>query len=534
LKYKKENMKSNDYDIIVIGAGMGGLVAGNILLKKGYSVLIVEKHFKPGGYCSNFKRKDYIFDCSLHMLNGCEEGGMIYKVLKKFGAENCVEFIKLKELFHWKCPPKELDLIVAPNLDDFVEQLIKLFPHEAKNIKKFYKKYFKVYKFMISWVNKGVLGKIFIWLRYLSSFFRFLSILNKTVSEILDPHIGDPSCRNLITILGGFFGLSPDEMSASIFIAGVFSYYHEGAYYPKGGSGSFSQALADIFINNGGNLLLSNEVVKIDFSGDLRTEVNCLDKSGNRNSYNSSTLIANCDVTDLITKLCPKNIFPHKFYEKILNREPGFSAICIYIGLDLDLNEKGFNDYELWITNTVEQQQTKELREIANTLNLSKFPSPSITIYNNIDSTCCPKGKSVISSIYYAVPQPFLKTIEKDGGVRGDNYKKLKDKIAEKYLKDLEDLLKIPNFRKHIEVLEVATPITLHRYTANRNGSFIGWEMTPDQMILNQVSQKTPIPNLFLAGAWTMPAGGVASVMYSGDTCSVLVDKYLRKKSKKS
>lgn len=513
---------------------MGGLAAGNLLLKKGYNVLIIEKHFKPGGYCSNFKRKDYIFDCSLHMLNGCEKGGMIYNVLKKFGAENCVEFIKLKELFHWKCPPKELDLIVAPNIDDFIKQLIKLFPHEAKNIKKFYKKYLKVYKFMISWVNKGIFGKIFIWFRYFISFIRFLNILNKSVSEILDPHIVDPSCKNLITILGGFFGLGPDEMSGLIFIAGIFSYYLEGAYYPKGGSGSFSQALADVFVNSGGDLLLSNEVIEVDFSGNLCTGVTCIDKSGNKGSYNSRALIVNSDVTDLITKLCPKNIFPHKFYEKIIKRKPGFSAICIYIGLDLDLNERGFKDYELWISNTREQPDTDELREIAKTLDFSKFPSPSITIYSNIDSTCCPKRKSVISSIYYAVPQPFLKAIEKDGGVRGDNYKKLKDKIAEKYLKDLEDLLKIPNLRKHIEVLEVATPITLNRYTSNRNGSFIGWEMTPDQMMLNQLSQKTPIPNLFLAGAWTMPAGGVATVLYSGDTCSTLVDKYIRKRVKKS
>ena len=101
-------------------------------------------------------------------------------------------------------------------------------------------------------------------------------------------------------------------------------------------------------------------------------------------------------------------------------------------------------------------------------------------------------------------------------------------------MNDLEKLLKIPNLREHIEVLEVATPITLQRYTANSNGSFIGWEMTPNQMMLNQLSQETPIPNLFLAGAWTMPGGGVGTVLLSGDTCSTLVDNYIRKKTKKS
>lgn len=527
-------MDTSDYDVIIIGAGMGGLAAGNILLEKGYRVLILEKHFKPGGYCSNFKRKDYIFDCSLHMLNGCEKGGMIYNVLKKFRAEECIEFIKLKELFHWKCPPEELDLTVSSNLEDYIEQVVKLFPHEAKNIKKFYKKYLKVYKFMMSWTSKGFFGKALAWFRYFISFIRFLKILNKTVSDILDPYVEDKTCKNLITLLGGFFGLGPDEMSATIFIAGIFSYYMEGAYYLKGGSGSFSQALADIYVKNGGTLLLSNEVKKINFSGKLCTGVTCVDKGGNTNSYSSNSIIANSDVTELVTKLSPKNIFPKDYYKKITTRKPGFSAVCIFIGLNLDLNKRGYKDYELWISNTNEVQRTEKYREIAKNLSYSEFPGTAVTIYSNVDPTCCPKGKSVLSTICYAVPDAFLVAIEKDGGIRGENYQKMKSKIGEEFVKKLEDDLGIPDLNKYIEVLEVATPITLNRYTANRNGAFIGWEMTTDQMMRNQLSQKTPIPNLFLAGAWTMPAGGVSTVLYSGDRCSVLVDNYLRKKIKKS
>ncbi len=529
MKYVEENINSYDYDIIIIGAGMGGLAAGNILIKKGYRVLIVEKHFKSGGYCTNFKRKDFTFDCSLHMLNGCEKGGMIYDILKKFEAENCIEFIKLKELFHWKCQQNEMELIVAPNINDFVEQLVELFPQESENIKSFYKKYQKVYEFMISFMKKGNFGKFLTWIRYFFTFIRFMKIMNKTVSEILNPFINDSICRNLITMLGGFFGLAPDEMSASIFITGIFAYYLGGAYYPKGGSGAFSQALADIYMKNGGKLLLSNEVIRIDFSENLCSGITCIDKYGKINSYSSKTIIANSDVTELVTKFCPENTFPPKYYERIVNRRPGFSAVCIYVGLNLDLNDRGFKDYELWISTNIEEQTTEELRDIAKTLDFSRFPSTAITIYSNIDSTCCPKGKTVLSSIYYALPEPFLKAIEKDGGNRGDNYKKLKTKIGGLFIKNLENVLGIPDLSNYIEVLEIASPITLNRYTSNRNGSFIGWEMTPDQMMLNQIPQKTPILNLFLAGAWTMPAGGVGTVLYSGDTCSAVVDKYLKK-----
>ncbi|MBI2560252.1 MAG: NAD(P)-binding protein, partial [Planctomycetes bacterium] len=50
------------YDVIVIGAGIGGLVCGTFLTKASKKVLIIEQHHTPGGYCTSFKRKGFIFD----------------------------------------------------------------------------------------------------------------------------------------------------------------------------------------------------------------------------------------------------------------------------------------------------------------------------------------------------------------------------------------------------------------------------------------------------------------------------------------
>ena len=52
----------NKYDVIIIGAGIGGLVCGCYLVKAGLKVLIVEKHYQVGGYCTSFKRKGFTFD----------------------------------------------------------------------------------------------------------------------------------------------------------------------------------------------------------------------------------------------------------------------------------------------------------------------------------------------------------------------------------------------------------------------------------------------------------------------------------------
>jgi len=71
------------YDAIVIGSGMSGLFAGNALVKKGYRVLMLEKHAIPGGYTTNFERKGFRFDASTHVINGCGPGGVAYQSYRR-------------------------------------------------------------------------------------------------------------------------------------------------------------------------------------------------------------------------------------------------------------------------------------------------------------------------------------------------------------------------------------------------------------------------------------------------------------------
>jgi len=527
LKNKKDKNSSYDFDVIIIGAGMGGLTAGNILLKKGYKVLIVEKQAAPGGYCTNFKRKDYTFDACIHMINGCRPKGMIYEILKEFNAEDCIEFIELDEIFHWVDLLNNIDFSMPTSLDKLINSLIELFPHEAKNIKKFYKRALKITKFMVNWIKKGFLGKIVISIRHFRSLFRFLRLLNKTVSDLIDPYISDTALKNIMTSIVNCFGLPPEEESALIFIVGSMSFYLEGIFYIKGGSGAFSQAIADIFVKNGGKLLLSTEVTKLLFEEKIIKELITKDKNGTEISYSTRSVIANCDLTTIVTKLCPSGTIPYRYIEKIKSRQPSKSAVIIYIGLNLDLKKYSQTDYELWTTWGKEKYHTKEHRNyIYESADYSNLPGGPISIYSNIDPTCCPPGKSVLSTLFFANPEPFEKTL--DSQQRGEKYEAMKESIADQFINQISRVLKIPDLKSHIEVLEIATPITLKRYTNNRDGALFGWEMTPNQMLRNQISQKTPVKNLFLCGHWTKNCGGVSVVMMSGSNVSQIVQKFLK------
>ena len=62
-------MKKN-YDVIVIGAGNGGLSAALTVLTKGKTCLVLEKHNIPGGFATSFVRGRFEFEASLHQFNG--------------------------------------------------------------------------------------------------------------------------------------------------------------------------------------------------------------------------------------------------------------------------------------------------------------------------------------------------------------------------------------------------------------------------------------------------------------------------------
>jgi phytoene dehydrogenase-like protein len=144
------------------------------------------------------------------------------------------------------------------------------------------------------------------------------------------------------------------------------------------------------------------------------------------------------------------------------------------------------------------------------------MPGLSIAIHSNIDPTYCPEGKSVLSSVFLADIEPFKDLLDSDG-TRGERYFELKEKIAENVIQKASNYLGIPDLANHVEIFDVATPLTLQRYTNNKNGAFIGWKVIPEQQIENQISPETPIKNLYLASAWTLYGAGISGVMMNGE-----------------
>ena len=76
---------NENFDIVIIGSGLGGLLCANILSKQGFKVAVLEKNTVPGGCLQTFKRKNVVFDTGIHYVGSFDEGQRMHKFYKYLG-----------------------------------------------------------------------------------------------------------------------------------------------------------------------------------------------------------------------------------------------------------------------------------------------------------------------------------------------------------------------------------------------------------------------------------------------------------------
>ncbi len=121
------------YDIIVVGAGMGGLTYGALLASQGNNVLVCEQHIRPGSCVCGFQRKGFTFDAIHFLISQCSSGETLPAALEAMGAKDAIGFLQVEQGSRVILP--DLNFIFTPGA--FASVLVRLFPGEAKAIKQF-------------------------------------------------------------------------------------------------------------------------------------------------------------------------------------------------------------------------------------------------------------------------------------------------------------------------------------------------------------------------------------------------------------
>ncbi len=472
----------NEYDVIVIGSGIGGLTCSALLSKRGYKVLVLEQHYQVGGYCSSFMRGGFIFNVGVENVSGIWEKGPITYLLEELGLKKDELFVKNRIRYIFK--GRKFD---ASSLEEFTKNLSEIFPDEKENIYAFFddaeKAYEECYKDieygtpLPAWLIVKVYGKRKL-LNYPKEHPHFFEWMNKTYKQKLDEFFTNEDLKTLLCALIGYLGTKPEETPASSALTAVVSYYIHGGYFPKGGAQNFANALKKVIESYGGKVLVRHRVDEILVENGEVKGVKVGDKI-----FRSPIVVANANAKTTLLELVGVKNLDRKFVEYIKSLKMSPSCFLVSLGVDMNLSE-----YPTLIENLDEEI--------------------SIVINSNADQSLAPKGKASVTILTGANYHDFPERETKE-------YLEKKKGFTETLIKKAEKV--IPDLSKHILVQDAATPKTFERYTSMPEGAIYSF----DQSIgTKRPYFKTPIKGLYLAGASTFPGGGIEATVISGIICA--------------
>jgi phytoene dehydrogenase-like protein len=495
------------WDAVVIGAGLGGLSCAAGFARQGFKPLVLEQHTIPGGYATTFKRPGgFVFDASLHSTSAGERNG-IFNLIEGFPEIQDVEFVPHKVLYRAIFP--DHDIRVPPrDVDGYIKLLTEKFPEEKAGIESL----FQTMRGLLSDLNRyRTAGGQVNMADFPKEFPYLVKCFNNTWGAVMDSYIKDPKLKGVISALWGYFGLPPSKLASLYYILPLMGYLQGGGYYPIGGSQKISDALRRFIEERGGKVLPKTRVEKILVKDHAAYGV----KAADGTEYLGRVVVSNANAYDTVHKMMDEAEFLKTYLARMDTFSVSLSSFQVFLGLKKDLiGEVGLKDSEIFYETGYDAEEG--YRQALNA-EVEKG-GYGLTLYDNLYKGASPEGKNTLSIITLQGYEPWKKFEADYFAGKKDAYRAEKERMADILIKKIEETL-LPGLSKAIEVKEAATPLTNIRYTSNYRGAIYGWDQTVDNSEPRRLPHRTPIRNLYLAGAWTRPGHGYSAVIPSGLQC---------------
>jgi phytoene dehydrogenase-like protein len=477
--------------IIIIGGGMAGLAAGCYGQMNGYSTKVFELHDLPGGLCTAWERQGYIFDGCIHYLYGSGPGQPFHRLWEELGAVQERHFLNHQDFM--RVIGQDGRAFTLYSDPDRLEQHIReLSPADAGLGKMFADGIRSFLKFDMSRLvaRPRALMNPLDWGKFFASMMPYLGPLLRwwpLDAAAFARRFRDPLLQQAIPLV---FGWGEIPMMAALMQLAYMQ--NRNAGFPAGGSLEFARAVEKRYLALGGELHYKAQVEKIIVENDRAVGVRLYNDEVHRSDYVISAADAYRTINDMLDgKYTNRSI--RRTYDGHL---PIHSQIQVSLGVDRDLS-----DDPHWVTYLLDEPiliAGEERREIG-------------VKHYCFDRSLAPEGKSVME-IMLRSNYDYWQRIY---GRRLYDTEQLQ--VSDTVTEQLEKYY--PGLKDQTEVVDVATPLSYERYTANWLGSTTGWLPTRQtmMMLLLGVSKRLPgLRNLYLAGQWVEPGGSLPLAAASG------------------
>ena len=493
--------------ISIIGAGVSGLSVGCYLQMNGFETEIFEKQSHPGGLCTSWERGDYTFDGCIHWLLGSNNSSPFYRLWSELVDMKSVAFInhevrveiELKEnrdrygnkVFH-----------LYTDINRLEAYLLELAPEDEVSIRSLVKSMRVMQKYEMppmidnipalqSWRKKMAMVK---YLPFVLLYQKWKNVTNYSFARELT----NPFLKEAFELL--FDG---EEFKLLIITMPLSFFDRKGAGYPVGGSYRFAKRIADKYIALGGKIHYNHPVKKILTDG--KTAKGIL-------LNNDTAIYSDITISAADWHYTVFEALDGKFVNKKLLALASHKKLQLYPSVFM---------ISLGVSRTFKEYP-----------HLFRFPldnaitSPDGTSYTRIEShiyhydpTLAPEGKTIIVlSLYTRNGDYWINLRDTDR----EEYIRRKNQLAGEIIARLDE--KINGVKQAIEVIDIATPATYHRYTNNWKGSVQGWFPDRDLLSSSPVGISLPgLSNFYYCSHWSVPGGGLPVAIKTGRDLSQII-----------
>jgi phytoene dehydrogenase-like protein len=481
--------------IVIIGGGIAGLSAGCYGKMNGYDVHIYEMSHTPGGLCTSWNRKGFTFDGCIQWLLGSVSESPYYKIWEELGAIQDTKCyykkmplkmkIKDQNIYFYNDPNKLEKYLkeIAPEDSDLIDELITVV-----------KQFDSLNNFPL--MKPQELFNFIDTLKMMVDFLPFLSFFkykNTTIHDFAH-RFKNPILKEAICLLEHSTS-SQDFLSIPCVLA------TKDLGFPEGGSLKFAKKIEQRFINLGGKINYNAKVQNISVEEDKVEGIELEDGI----TVNADLVISAADGYTTIFKMIDQKYINKKIRNLYRNESVFPSNLQISLGVDMDLSK--------------ETQAFEHFYKLDKSIKIGDEEKDHFLVRNYaFDPTLAPKGKTVLTISFPCKSEYWEKLY-----LNREKYIEEKKRIENDVISNLDKIY--PGIRNKIIVTDVATPMTLIRYTNNWKGSIMGFEKS---VFLNIPRTLPKLKNFYMVGHW-VGGTGVTGAAKSGRDCI----EYICKKDKK-
>jgi phytoene dehydrogenase-like protein len=460
--------------IIVIGAGIAGLSTGCYAQMNGYRTQVFEKHSIPGGLCTSWKRKGYVIDGCIHHLAGSGPASPLYRIWQELGVFPGTEMVFHDEITRVEAPDGRA-FIVYTDIERLAQHMRALSPADGPAIETYIRAARQFTHMDLLAIPATKPWEMVKMLPYAPALIKWMRITLKEYSQ----RFSDPFLRRAFpTIQYDFSGIP-----TAIHLNFLASCHNRTLGWPRGGSLAFARAIEKRYLGLGGQAHYASRVEKILVENDRAVGVLLDDGTEHR----ADVVISAAD--------------GHATTYSMLEGQYADEDVRAYYGQAPNSQQMNFH-----ISLGVARDMSHEPHALT-----YFFPEPvtilgqecdrlSVEVFN-FDPSMAPPGKSVVKVLLEARYARWRELYDDR-----ERYDAEKQRIAEVVIALLEQ--RFPGLTEQIKVVDVATPVTVERYTGNWQG-LQAW-MSPKgglAAMLRGANKTLPgLENLYMVGQW---AGGI-------------------------